>query len=143
MAVESNYGRIVEVLVRSFTPVNESLNRDYPGYTTSVSSNDAESEGWKVWKTLLQEHKDATQKAAIWNKIKHEPKENFTFTCVITGLRTNFNSPRALYLNCTKSINISGIWLAIYGGHGLEVIKMTQTGYFIHARKIHGNQNTC
>eukprot|EP01125_Pyxidicula_operculata_P019173 TRINITY_DN6926_c0_g1_i1.p1 TRINITY_DN6926_c0_g1~~TRINITY_DN6926_c0_g1_i1.p1 ORF type:complete len:249 (-),score=26.74 TRINITY_DN6926_c0_g1_i1:227-973(-) len=49
--------------------------------------------------------------------------------------------PREQYRNLINSIDLNGTWLAVYGAHGLEVIRVTQTGYNVHGLKIKGDPN--
>jgi len=50
----------------------------------------------------------------------------------------NYKEQYILYHKVPK---LSGIWLAIYSGHGLEVIEIIQHGYDITAIKLKGDDN--
>jgi hypothetical protein len=42
------------------------------------------------------------------------------------------------YLHCNQNINMSGIWMGVYGVHGEEVLKITHDGYKITSTKLKG-----
>lgn len=48
---------------------------------------------------------------------------------------------KQLYRDCAGSVNLSGTWRSIYGGHGEEFIKVEHEGYRMTGTKLKGDIN--